>query len=158
MSWFQTAFLIGEVVAGIVRPRIAVHLQRADAEASAAAVRCARDARPRGRAGCRRARWRARGARRGGASRWRWAIQAPRGSADGAVINAAAYTHTSIAVRDALLAVKVPFVEVHLSNVDERDEWRRFSVLTGLGGLRVVGKGFDGYRAALALLDERRPA
>ena len=52
----------------------------------------------------------------------------------------------------------MPFVEVHLSNVDEREEWRRFSVLAGLGGMRIVGKGFEGYREALHLLNERRPA
>ena len=45
---------------------------------------------------------------------------------------------------------------MHLSNVDEREEWRRHSVLSGLGGLRIVGKGFDGYREALGLLNERR--
>ena len=46
----------------------------------------------------------------------------------------------------------VPFVEVHLSDVDDREEWRRHSVLEGLGGMRVVGKGFEGYREALGLL------
>ena len=49
-----------------------------------------------------------------------------------------------------------PFVEVHLTNVDEREEWRRFSVFEGLGGMRVAGKGFDGYQAALAWLGEQR--
>ena len=48
-------------------------------------------------------------------------------------------------------------MEVHLSNVDEREEWRRHSVLTDLGGMRVVGKGFEGYREALNLLAELRP-
>jgi 3-dehydroquinate dehydratase len=45
---------------------------------------------------------------------------------------------------------------LHLTNVDEREEWRRFSVFEGLGGMRVAGKGFDGYQAALAWLGEQR--
>ena len=80
------------------------------------------------------------------------------GTADGLIVNPGAWTHYSWAIHDALEPFEVPFVEVHLSNVDEREEWRRHSVLTGLGGLRIVGKGFDGYREALGLLNERRPA
>jgi 3-dehydroquinate dehydratase-2 len=76
---------------------------------------------------------------------------------DGLVLNPGAWTHYSWAIHDALEPFGGPFVEVHLSNVDEREDWRRFSVLHGLGGLRVVGKGFDGYREALQLLNERRP-
>jgi len=79
------------------------------------------------------------------------------GSVDALVVNPGAWTHYSWAIHDALEPFGGPFVEVHLSNVDEREEWRRFSVLTDLGGLRVVGKGFDSYREALALLNERRP-
>src|SRR4051794_16186882 len=79
------------------------------------------------------------------------------GTADGLIVNPGAWTHYSWAIHDALEPFDVPFVEVHLSNVDEREEWRRHSVLTGLGGLRIVGKGFDGYREALGLLNERRP-
>ena len=75
---------------------------------------------------------------------------------DGVVVNPGAWTHYSWAIHDALEPFEVPFVEVHLSNVDEREEWRRHSVLAGLGGLRIVGKGFDGYREALQLLNERR--
>ena len=78
------------------------------------------------------------------------------GTADGLVVNPGAWTHYSWAIHDALEPFEVPFVEVHLSNVDEREEWRRHSVLSGLGGLRIVGKGFDGYREALGLLNERR--
>ena len=77
--------------------------------------------------------------------------------ADGVVVNPSAWTHYSWAIRDAVELFAVPFVEVHLSNVDEREEWRRHSVLAGLGGLRIVGKGFEGYREALVLLNERRP-
>ena len=78
------------------------------------------------------------------------------GSVDGLVVNPGAWTHYSWAIHDALEPFEGPFVEVHISNVDEREEWRRFSVLAGLGGMRVVGKGFDGYRDALGLLNDRR--
>jgi 3-dehydroquinate dehydratase-2 len=77
------------------------------------------------------------------------AIQALRGVADGALINAAAFTHTSLAVRDALLAIRVPFVEVHLSNVFARELERRHSVLADLAVGVVVGFGADSYRLGL---------
>src|SRR5919202_1512172 len=72
------------------------------------------------------------------------------GWADGVVVNPAAWTHYSWAIHDALEPLQVPIVEVHLSNVDEREEWRRFSVVATLAAKRVVGKGPDGYREALA--------
>lgn len=78
------------------------------------------------------------------------------GAADGLIVNPGAWTHYSWAIRDALEPFDRPFVEVHLSNVDEREEWRRMSVLAGLGGGRVVGKGFLGYREALELLGQQR--
>ena len=71
------------------------------------------------------------------------------GRADGAVINAAAFTHTSLAVRDALLAVKVPFVEVHLSNVFARERERRHSLLADLAIGVVTGFGAESYRLGL---------
>jgi 3-dehydroquinate dehydratase-2 len=71
---------------------------------------------------------------------------------DGLIANPGAWTHYSWAIRDALELVRAPIVEVHLSNVDERDEWRRTSVLAGLTAARIVGKGPDGYREALELL------
>jgi 3-dehydroquinate dehydratase II len=77
------------------------------------------------------------------------AIQALRGHADGAVINAAAFTHTSLAVRDALLAVRVPFVEVHLSNVFAREPERHRSVLADLAVGVVCGFGAESYRLGL---------
>jgi len=77
------------------------------------------------------------------------AIQQLRGKADGAVINAAAFTHTSLAVRDALLAVRVPFVEVHLSNVFAREKERHHSVLADLAVGVVTGFGADSYRLGL---------
>ena len=74
---------------------------------------------------------------------------------DGAVLNPAAWSHYSWAIRDALEPAAVPLVEVHLSNVDEREEWRRSTVLDGLTAHRIVGKGPDGYREALEFLAER---
>ena len=87
------------------------------------------------------------------------AIQGLKGHADGAVINAAAFTHTSLAVRDALLAVRVPFVEVHLSNIFAREPERRRSLLADLAVGVVTGFGADSYRLgleALVRLLERR--
>ncbi len=77
------------------------------------------------------------------------AIQALRGRADGALINAAAYTHTSIAVRDAVLAAAVPFVEVHLTNPWAREEERRKSLLSDLALGIVSGFGPASYLLAL---------
>jgi 3-dehydroquinate dehydratase-2 len=71
---------------------------------------------------------------------------------DGVIVNPAAWTHYSWAIRDALEIVPGPVVEVHLSNIDEREEWRRFSVLEGIVAHRIVGKGPDGYREALEFL------
>jgi 3-dehydroquinate dehydratase-2 len=75
-------------------------------------------------------------------------------AADGLVVNPAAWSHYSYAIRDALELVGVPFVEVHLSNVDEREEWRRHSVISDLAAHRIVGKGPNGYRLALEYLKE----
>ncbi len=77
------------------------------------------------------------------------AIQRLKGEADGLVINAAAFTHTSLAVRDALLAVRVPFVEVHLSNIFGREPDRRRSLLADAAVGVVTGFGADSYRLGL---------
>ena len=77
------------------------------------------------------------------------AIQQLPGSADGAIINAAAYSHTSLALRDALLAVRVPFIEVHLSNIFARDEMRRHSLLADLAVAVIAGLGPRGYEVAV---------
>jgi len=77
------------------------------------------------------------------------------GGADGAIVNPAAWTHYSWAIRDALEVAGLPAVEVHLSAVDEREEWRRTSVIRDLCIGCVQGKGVDGYREALELLRER---
>jgi len=88
------------------------------------------------------------------------AIQGLPKSADGALINAAAFTHTSLAVRDAVLAVRVPFVEVHLSNIFAREPERRRSLLADLAVGVVAGFGADSYRLGLeglvAFLASRR--
>ena len=72
--------------------------------------------------------------------------------ADGVVANPAAWTHYSYAIHDALELFRVPVVEVHLSNVEEREEWRRHSVLADIAAARVIGKGPNGYREALEYL------
>lgn len=79
-------------------------------------------------------------------------VQALPGTAEGALVNAAALTHTSFAVRDALLAVRVPFVEVHLSNIHAREPERRRSLLADLAVGVVAGFGGHGYVLALEAL------
>ncbi len=71
---------------------------------------------------------------------------------DGVIVNPGAWSHYSYAIRDALELLTVPFVEVHLSNIEGREEWRRQSVVADLASLRVIGKGPDGYREALEFL------
>jgi 3-dehydroquinate dehydratase-2 len=72
--------------------------------------------------------------------------------ADGALLNAGAWTHYSRAIADALAVAGLPAVEVHLSDVENRDDWRRQSVFDGLVLAKISGKGADGYREALGLL------
>jgi len=72
--------------------------------------------------------------------------------ADSALVNAGAWTHYSRAIADALEVARLPAVEVHLSDVENRDDWRRESVFDGLVLAKVSGKGPDGYREALELL------
>jgi 3-dehydroquinate dehydratase-2 len=80
------------------------------------------------------------------------AVQGLRGQADGALINAAALTHSSLALRDALLAVKVPFVELHLSNIFAREPERRRSVIADLALGMITGFGPQSYLLALQAL------
>lgn len=82
------------------------------------------------------------------------AVQRLPATADGALINAAAYTHTSLALRDALLAVRVPFVEVHLSNIMAREPARRHSVVADLAVGLVAGFGGSSYLLGLDALVE----
>jgi len=73
-------------------------------------------------------------------------------SAHGLVLNPGAWTHYSYAIRDALEVAALPAVEVHISRVDDREEWRRRSVIADLCVGRVQGRGVDGYREALEIL------
>jgi 3-dehydroquinate dehydratase II len=73
-------------------------------------------------------------------------------TADGLLLNPGAWTHYSYAIRDALEIARLPAVEVHLSAVDEREEWRRRSVIADLCAGRVSGRGVDGYREGLEIL------
>lgn len=72
--------------------------------------------------------------------------------ADGVVVNPGAWTHYSYAIRDALDLFSVPVVEVHLSDIEKREDWRRISVIADVVTERVIGKGPDGYRDALEFL------
>jgi 3-dehydroquinate dehydratase-2 len=90
-------------------------------------------------------------------------IQEARGKYQGIIINPAAYTHTSVAIRDALAAVDVPIVEVHLSNIYRREEFRRHSYVSGVALGQISGLGPIGYLLALRGLcghlssNERKP-
>jgi len=77
------------------------------------------------------------------------AIQQSLGQQDFIIINPGAFTHTSVAIRDALLAVAVPFIEVHLSNVHAREAFRRHSYLSDIAKGVICGLGANGYRYAL---------
>ncbi|MDD6021335.1 MAG: type II 3-dehydroquinate dehydratase [Acutalibacteraceae bacterium] len=74
---------------------------------------------------------------------------------DGIVINPAAYTHTSVAIADALKAVSIPFVEVHISAVETREAFRQISYVRDIAVSTVTGKGFDGYIEAMDILIDR---
>lgn len=76
-------------------------------------------------------------------------IQSAYGVYDGIVINPAAYTHTSVAILDALKAVGIPTVEVHLSDINEREEFRRHSFVSLVAKQTICGLGFEGYKKAL---------
>ena len=80
------------------------------------------------------------------------AIQAAYGVFDGILINPAAYTHTSVAILDALKAVALPTVEVHLTDISTREEFRRFSFVSLYAQKTICGKGFDGYKEGLEYL------
>ena len=81
-------------------------------------------------------------------------IQAAYGNTDGIIINPAAYTHTSVAILDALKAVSIPTVEVHISDVDEREPFRKLSYVSLIAKKTIKGKGFGGYIEALSFLLE----
>lgn len=83
------------------------------------------------------------------------AIQSAAGTAAGIIINPAAYSHTSVAIRDALAAVDVPVVEVHLSNIHRREEFRDFSYVSGVADVVICGAGAHGYAMAVDYLLNR---
>ena len=82
-------------------------------------------------------------------------IQEAYGNTDGIVINPGAYTHTSVAILDALKAVAIPAVEVHISDVDAREEFRQISYVRLACCATISGHGLDGYMEAMDLLRER---
>ena len=79
-------------------------------------------------------------------------IQSAYGVFDGIVINPAAYTHTSVAILDALKAVAIPTAEVHLSDINEREEFRKHSYVSMIAKKTICGLGFEGYRQAIFFL------
>ncbi|MBR3884659.1 MAG: type II 3-dehydroquinate dehydratase [Bacteroidaceae bacterium] len=83
------------------------------------------------------------------------AIQEAYGVYDGILINPAAYTHTSVAILDALKAVAIPTVEVHLTDISQREDFRKFSFVSLYAEKRICGKGFEGYREALEYLSKK---
>lgn len=82
-------------------------------------------------------------------------IQAAYGKFDGIVINPAAYTHTSVAILDALKSVSIPAVEVHISDVDSREAFRQISYAGMYCEKTIKGKGLDGYRQAILYLKDK---
>ena len=70
-------------------------------------------------------------------------------SADGIVLNAGGYTHTSIAIRDAIAAITAPVVEVHITDISKREKFRQTSLLTDVCAHTIIGKGMDGYKEAV---------
>lgn len=82
-------------------------------------------------------------------------IQEAYQNVDGIVINPAAYTHTSVAILDALKAVQIPTVEVHISEVEEREPFRQVSYVSLIAKKTITGKGFGGYLEAIDFLCEK---
>ena len=81
-------------------------------------------------------------------------LHSARGNFDGIVLNAAAYTHYSYAIRDAIPITEIPVIEVHMTNVHSREEFRRHSYVSLAAKLTVSGKGFEGYKEAILYLKE----
>ena len=75
---------------------------------------------------------------------------------DGIIINAGAFTHTSVAILDALKAVSIPTAEVHLTNINEREEFRKFSFISLYAEKVIVGLGFEGYKKAIEYFNSKK--
>ena len=85
------------------------------------------------------------------------AVQKALGKFDGIVINPGAYTHTSVAILDALKSVNIPTVEVHITDVENREDYRKISFVKEFAFLTITGKGFDGYLEAIdELIDKAK--
>jgi 3-dehydroquinate dehydratase-2 len=84
-----------------------------------------------------------------------WCHEARR-SAEGVIVNPGAWTHYSYAIRDAIELFSVPVVEVHLSDIEKREEWRRVSVIADVVTERLIGKGPEGYHEALVFLLQKQ--
>lgn len=82
-------------------------------------------------------------------------IQEAYGRVDGIVINPGAYTHTSIAIPDAIKAVSIPTVEVHISNLSDREAYRQISYVREVATASIIGHGFKGYAEAMQILKEK---
>ncbi len=82
-------------------------------------------------------------------------IQQAYGKFDGIVINPAAYTHTSVAILDALKAVQIPTIEVHISDISQREDFRKFSYISLYAFKTIAGHGFDGYLEAIDILKNK---
>ena len=80
------------------------------------------------------------------------AIQKAYNKCDGIIINAGAYTHTSVAILDALKSVSIPTVEVHITDINEREDFRKLSYISLYAQKVIVGKGFEGYNLAIDYL------
>ena len=74
---------------------------------------------------------------------------------DGIVLNAGGYTHTSVAIADAIAAITAPVVEVHISDLTQREPWRQHSMLTAVCVTTIMGHGLDGYREAVEIIVDR---
>ena len=81
-------------------------------------------------------------------------VQQASGQADFIIINPGAFTHTSVALRDALLAVAIPFIEIHISNVHAREEFRQHSYFSDIAVGTIIGLGTKGYELALSAADD----
>ena len=89
---------------------------------------------------------------------WWTRSTAPAETADAIVINPAAYSHTSVAIRDALTSVELPVVEVHISNIHQREEFRHHSFVSAVADVVICGAGINGYKLAISYLTDTLPA